>query len=87
MPVRHRADFKEALSTLRRLKECKGSSSLPKGGKALPLRGGNDKIPSHILHLRHHHDDGIERGNLRKSVDRLFTCGMSFTMNLVNKLQ
>ena len=25
----------------------------------------------------------IERGNLRKSVNRLFTCGMSLTMNLV----
>ena len=60
------------------------------GGKALPHRGGNDKIPSDILHLRHHHDDGLDtdrRGNLRKSVNRLFTCGMSFTMNLVHKLQ
>ena len=29
----------------------------------------------------------IERGNLRKSVNRLFTCGMSLTTNLVQELQ
>ena len=29
----------------------------------------------------------IERGNLRKSVNGLFTCGMSFTTNLVQNLQ
>ena len=28
------------------------------GGKALPHRGGNGKIPGGILHLRHHRDDG-----------------------------
>ena len=30
MPIRHRADFKEALSTLRRLKNAEDSSLLPK---------------------------------------------------------
>ena len=29
----------------------------------------------------------MERGNLRKSVNGLFTCGMSLTTNLVQKLQ
>ena len=29
----------------------------------------------------------MERGNLRKSVNGLLTCGMSLTMNLVQKLQ
>ena len=49
MPIRHRPDFKKALSTM-----------------DLTL---------------------MERGNLRKSVNRIFTCGMSLTMNLVQKLQ
>ena len=57
------------------------------GGKALPRLGGNGKILGGIPHLRHHHDDGLDtdRGGetLRKSVNRLFTCGMSLTMNLV----
>ena len=30
------------------------------GGKALPHRGGNGKIPGGILHLRHHHNDGLD---------------------------
>ena len=30
------------------------------GGKALPHHGGNAKILRGILHLRHHHDDGID---------------------------
>ena len=33
MPVRHRADFKEAMSTLRRLKNQKGYSLLPQVAK------------------------------------------------------
>ena len=60
------------------------------GGKALPRLGGNGKIPGGITHLRHHRDDGLNTdggGNLRKSVNGLFTCGMSLTKNLVQKLQ
>ena len=59
MPIRHRPDFKKALSTLHRLKKAED--------KALPHRGGNGKLPGGIPHLRHHRDDGtlIERGNLR----------------------
>ena len=48
MPIRHRPDFKEALSTLKI------------GGKALPHLGGNGEIPGGIPHLRHHHDDGLD---------------------------
>ena len=59
------------------------------GGKALPHLGGNGKIPGGIPHLRHHRDDLtlMERGNLRKSVNGLFTCGMSLKTDLVQKLQ
>ena len=56
------------------------------GRKALPHRGGNGKIPGGIPHLRHHHDDGLDTdrtGKPENSVKRLFTCGMSLTMNLV----
>ena len=60
------------------------------GGKALPRLGGNGKIPGGIPHLRHHRDDGLNTdgaGNLRKSVNGLFTRGMSLKINLVQKLQ
>ena len=60
------------------------------GGKALPHLGGNGKIPGGILHLSitATMDPAlIDRGNLRKSVNGLFTCGMSLTTNLVQKLQ
>ena len=57
MPIRHRPDFKQALSTLRRLKNAEDQA--------------------------YYQNWWIERGNLRKSVNRLFTCGMSLTMNLV----
>ena len=30
------------------------------GGKPLPHRDGNGKIPGGIPHLRHHHDDGLD---------------------------
>ena len=51
MPIRHRPDFKEALSTLRRLKNAED--------QALPRLGGNGKIPGGIPHLRHHRDAGL----------------------------
>ena len=56
------------------------------GRKALPLRGGNGKLPGGIHHLRHHRDDGLDTdrtGKPEKSVKHLFMCGMSLTMNLV----
>ena len=46
MPIRHRPDFKKALSTLRRFKKAED--------QALPRLGGNGKILGGILHLRHH---------------------------------
>ena len=60
------------------------------GGKALLHRGGNGKILDTIPHLRHHRDDGLtlmERVNLRKTVNGLFTCGIRLKTNLVQKLQ
>ena len=56
------------------------------GRKALPHRGGNEKLTGGIPPLRHHHDGGLDTdrtGNLKKSVNRLFICGMSLTKNLV----
>ena len=58
MPVRHRPDFKEALSTLRRLKNQEYQAYY-QSGKALPHLGGTGKIPGGIPHLRHHRDDGL----------------------------
>ena len=60
------------------------------GGKALLRLGGNGKIPGGIPHLRHHRDDGLNTdgaGDPAKTVNGLFTCAMSLTTNLVQKLQ
>ena len=51
MPVRHRADFKEALSTLRRLKNQEDQLITKIGGKALPRLGGIGKILGGIIHV------------------------------------
>ena len=59
---------------------------IPKIGKALPRLGGNGKTLGGIPHLSITTTMDltlIERRNLRKSVNHLFTCGMSLTMNLV----
>ena len=50
MPVRHRADFKQALLTLRQLKNQE-VQLITKSGKALPHPGGTGKNPGGILHL------------------------------------
>ena len=50
MPVRHRADFKEALSTLRP-QGPGGSGLLPKVAKQFLHSGGTGKNPGGILHL------------------------------------
>ena len=60
MLVRHRPDFKKALSTLHiasRKRMIKRTTKI--GRKALPPRGGNGKLPGGIPHLRHHRDDGL----------------------------
>ena len=60
------------------------------GGKALPRLGGNGKILGGIPHVRHHRDDGLNTDGAEepaKTVDGLFTCGMSLKTNLVQKLQ
>ena len=89
MPVRHRPDFKKALSTLHRLKKAEIKRTTKIGRKA-PPRGGNGKLPGGIPHLRHHRDDGLDTdrtGKLEKSVKRLFIRGMSLKTNLVQTLQ
>ena len=60
------------------------------GGKTLPRLGDNVTIPGGIPHLRHHRDDGFNidgAGEPAKTVNGLFTCGMSLKTNLVQKLQ
>ena len=51
MLVRHRADFQEALTTLRRIKNQEDQPITKIGGKALPHLGGTGKILGGILHL------------------------------------
>ena len=56
------------------------------GGKALPHLGGKGKIPGGILHLRHHHDDGLDTdgaGELAKTVIGPIIRGMILKINLV----
>ena len=50
MPVRHRADFKQALTTLRQLKNRR-IQLISKDGKVIPHPGGTGKNPGGILHL------------------------------------
>ena len=66
MPVRHRPDFKQALSTLRQLKNAEDQAYYQNGGKGLPRLGGNGKIPGGIPHPRHHHDDGLDTDRTEK---------------------
>ena len=83
MPMRHRPDFKKALSTLHiasRKRRIKRTTKI--GRKVPPPRGGNGKLPGGIPHLRHHRDDGLDTdrtGKPEKSVKRLFMYGMSLT--------
>ena len=60
MPIRHRLDFKQALSTLHHLKKAEIKLTTKIGHKALPRLVGNGKIPGGILHRRHHHDDELD---------------------------
>ena len=91
MPIRHRPDFKEALSTLASPQECRGSSLLPKLVAKLFLvlvAMARFLVASLIWDITATMDLTLmERGNLRKSVNGLLTCGMSLTTNLVQKLQ
>ena len=47
-----------------RMQRIKLNTSI--GGKALLHLGGNGKILGGILHLRHHHDDGLDTGGTEK---------------------
>ena len=59
MPIRHRPDFKKALSTLHRSRKRRIKRTM-KIGRKVPPRGGNGKLPGGIPLLRHHHDDGLD---------------------------
>ena len=84
MAMRHRPDFKEALSTLRRLEKAEDQAHYPNWWQALPRLGDNGKIPDGIPHLRHHRDDGPNTDGAReKTVNGPFIREMSLTMNLV----
>ena len=88
MLIRHRLDFKKALSTLHRFsRKPRMKPTIKIGGKALPHHGGNGKILGGIPPLRHHHVDGLDTDRTGKpakvSENCLFMCGMSLTMNLV----
>ena len=90
MPIRHRPDFKEALSTFRRLKNKKIKLITKIGGKALPRLGGNGKILGGIPHLRHHSDDGPSTDGAvepAKISERSIYLWNESQTNLVQKLQ
>ena len=87
LPRRHRPDFEEALSTLRRLRNAEdqayyqnewqsSSSSWWQWKDSWWHPSSEDVTTTMDLTL-------IERRNLRKSLNRLFTCGMSLKTNLV----
>ena len=59
MPIRHRPDFKQALSTLRRLKNAEDQAYYQNWWQSSSSFGGTGKIPGGIPHLRHHRDDGL----------------------------
>ena len=92
MPTRHRPDFKEELSTLRRLKNAEDQAYYQNWWQSSSSSWWQWQVswwhPSSETSPRRWTDYTlIERGNLRKSVNRLFSCGMSLTTNLVQKLQ
>ena len=49
MLIRHRPDFKQALSTLRQLKDKEDAAINKDGRKAIPRLGGTGKNPGGIL--------------------------------------
>ena len=90
MPIRHRADFKEALSTLRRLKNEEDRAHYQNWWQSSSSSWWHGKILGGIPHLRHHRDDGPNTdgaGKPAKTVNGLFIRGMSLKTNLVQKLQ
>ena len=88
IPIRHRPDFKQtSVVNLASPQECRGSSLSPKLVAKLFLivvAMARFLVASITWDITATMDlTLIERGNLRKSVNRPFTCGMSLTMNLV----
>ena len=90
MPIRHRLDFKEALSTLRRLKNAEDQAYCQNWWQSSSSSWWQWQDSWWRPHLRHHRDDGLNTdgaGEPAKTVNGLFTCGMSLKTNLVQKLQ
>ena len=85
MPVRHRADFKQALTTLRQLKNQEDQAYY-QNWQSSSSSWWNWQTSWWHPSSEHHHDNGLDTdrtGKPEKSVKRLFICGMSLTMNLV----
>ena len=60
MPVRHRPDFKEALSTLRRLNNAEDQAYYQNWWQSSSSSWWQWQDSCGIPHLRHHHDDGLD---------------------------
>ena len=67
MPIRHRPDFKNALSTLHRLNKRRTKRTM-KIGRKVPPHGGNGKLPGGIPTMRPHHKDGLNTDRTGKPV-------------------
>ena len=60
MPIRHRLDFKKALSTLHRLKKAEGDAYYQNWWQRSSSSWWQWQDSWWILHLRHHHDNGLD---------------------------
>ena len=88
---RHDADkasswLLEALSTLHRLNKAEDKAYYQNGWQSSSSSWWQWQAYGGIPHLRHHHDEGLDTdrtGKPEKSVKRLFICGLSLTLNLV----
>ena len=67
MPIRHRLDFKKALSTLHRLKKTEDKAHYENWSQ-VPPHGGNGKLLGGILIMRPHHKDGLNTDRTGKPV-------------------
>ena len=90
MPVRYRADLKEALSTLRRLKNQEDQAYYQNWWQSSSSSWWNWQDSWwHPSYLRHHRDDGPSpdrSGKLAKTLIGLINRGMSLKINLVQKI-
>ena len=90
MPIRHRADFKEALSTLRRLKNEEDQACYQNWWQSSSSSWWNWQDSWWHPSSEYHRDDGPTTdgaGKPAKTVNGLIISGMSLKINLVQKLQ